>query len=200
MTRRGSTGASRRAGRGRALWLISGLLVASGAVRFTAGVGPALARGVGESQAETLPAAAPTGCEPPEDIMTVLEALKGRQQALDQREAALADRMAALHLAETEVQKNIEALKAAESSLSATVSVAETASENDLARLTSVYENMKPKDAAALFQEMAPDFAAGFLGRMRPDAAAAIMAGLKPQSAYTISVVLAGRNANAPTQ
>jgi flagellar motility protein MotE (MotC chaperone) len=45
---------------------------------------------------------------------------------------------------------------------------------------------------------MDPDFAAGFLGRMRPAAAAGIMAGLSPQKAYTISVLLAGRNAQAP--
>ena len=45
---------------------------------------------------------------------------------------------------------------------------------------------------------MEPDFAAGFLGRMRPDAAAAVMAGLTPETAYSISVILAGRNATAP--
>ena len=61
-----------------------------------------------------------------------------------------------------------------------------------------IHENMKPKDAAALFEEMAPEFAAGFLGRMRPDAAGAVMAGLDPKTAYTISVLLAGRNADVP--
>ena len=75
---------------------------------------------------------------------------------------------------------------------------ADTAAEGDLARLTAVYENMKPKDAAALFEEMDPDFAAGFLGRMRADSAAGIMAGLSPPVAYSVSVLLAGRNANVP--
>ena len=54
--------------------------------------------------------------------------------------------------------------------------------------------------AAALFQLMEPSFAAGFLGRMRADAAAAILAGLEPDLAYSISVVLAGRNANVPRE
>lgn len=45
---------------------------------------------------------------------------------------------------------------------------------------------------------MDPGFAAGFLGRMRPEAAAGIMTGLSPETAYTISVVLAGRNADVP--
>ena len=57
---------------------------------------------------------------------------------------------------------------------------------------------MKPKDAAALFEEMSPEFAAGFLGLMRADAAALIMTGLEPTTAYSISVILAGRNANVP--
>jgi flagellar motility protein MotE (MotC chaperone) len=57
---------------------------------------------------------------------------------------------------------------------------------------------MKPKDAAALFEEMDPGFAAGFLGRMRAVAAASVMAGLSPQTAYSVSVIMAGRNANAP--
>jgi flagellar motility protein MotE (MotC chaperone) len=47
---------------------------------------------------------------------------------------------------------------------------------------------------------MDPVFAAGFLGRMRSDAAAAILAGLPPELAYSISVVLAGRNASVPTE
>ena len=80
------------------------------------------------------------------------------------------------------------------------LAVAEKAAEGDLSRLTSVYEAMKPKDAAALFEAMEPEFAAGFLGRMRPDAAAGIMTGLSPETAYMISVVLAGRNARAPTE
>jgi flagellar motility protein MotE (MotC chaperone) len=48
-----------------------------------------------------------------------------------------------------------------------------------------------------LFERMSPDFAAGFLGRMRPEAAAAIMSGLPPELGYSISVLLASRNADA---
>jgi len=199
MTRTNSSGARRRPGPG-ALWLIAALLAISGVVRFVAGAGSALARGVGELSATEPVLSMPLKCETPPDVQTVLDALGIQRATLDQREAALADRMAAVNLAETEIRRNMSALKAAEDRLSATMAVADTAAEDDLARLTSVYENMKSKDAAALFEEMAPEFAAGFLGRMRPDAAALIMAGLKPQSAYTISVVLAGRNAEAPTK
>jgi flagellar motility protein MotE (MotC chaperone) len=59
---------------------------------------------------------------------------------------------------------------------------------------------MKPKDAAAIFESMDVTFAAGFLARMNRDAAARLMAGLSAEKAYSISVVMAGRNARAPTR
>jgi flagellar motility protein MotE (MotC chaperone) len=59
---------------------------------------------------------------------------------------------------------------------------------------------MKPADAAALFQAMAPEFAAGFLGRMQPASAAAVISGMPTDQAYSISVLIAGRNALAPTE
>ena len=89
---------------------------------------------------------------------------------------------------------------AAEEALAATIAMADEAAATDLDQLTNVYENMKPKEAAALFEEMPPEFAAGFLGMMRPDAAALIMTQLEPEVAYSFSVVLAGRNANVPTE
>ena len=96
--------------------------------------------------------------------------------------------------------EDLARLETAEAELRATISVANAAAETDIARLTSVYENMKAENAAPLFQQMEPSFAAGFLGRMRPDAAAAILATLDPELAYTISVVLAGRNADVPVE
>ena len=85
-----------------------------------------------------------------------------------------------------------------EAALRETLSLADGASEADLSRLTSVYEQMKPKEAAALFETMDPAFSAGFMARMRPDAAAGILAKLSPQAAYSISAILAGRHALVP--
>ena len=93
------------------------------------------------------------------------------------------------------VADDLRRLEQAEEDLRATMAQADKAAETDIDQLTAVYENMKPDQASALFQMMEPSFAAGFLGRMRSDAAAAILAGLEPDLAYSISVVLAGRNA-----
>lgn len=134
------------------------------------------------------------------DIVPLIAALDARESRVAKRERDIEIRMQALSVAEQEIERKLAALIDAEDTLRATLTLAQDAAENDIAQLTEVYANMKPKQAAALFEQMDPQFAAGFLGRMRPDAAAAILAGLTPNSAYTISVVLAGRNAEVPRE
>lgn len=187
-----------RAGQG-ALLVVMTLLVGSGLIRIAIGAGDVFAEegGDAETAGETMDNDKDSR---PTDIAAVLDALDKRAARLDEQEAMLADRMAAVKLAEAEIEERLQELISAEERLSELIALSETAAEGDLARLTAVYESMKPKQAAALFEAMTPDFAAGFLGRMRPDAAAAILAGMTAESAYTISVVLAGRNANAPTE
>jgi flagellar motility protein MotE (MotC chaperone) len=133
-------------------------------------------------------------------MQTLLDELLAREQTLKEQEFDLATKVKAMELAHEEIARNMAALEQAESKLSATMAISQTAAENDLQKLTAVYDNMKPKDAAALFEAMSPNFSAGFLARMNPSAAAEIMTGLKPETAYAISVILAGRNAAAPTQ
>ncbi|MEP1767142.1 MAG: hypothetical protein ABJJ53_10965 [Sulfitobacter sp.] len=132
------------------------------------------------------------------ELSGLITALAERETQVSEREKRLEMRSRALSIADEEIEKRLKDLAETESTLRATLALADAASEKDILNLTSVYENMKPKDAATLFEEMEPNFAAGFLGRMRPDSAAQIMAGLSPQAAYSISVILAGRNANVP--
>lgn len=191
----------RKSGRGSIL-LISFLLLGSAAVRVGSEAGKAVAtEGTVLSQAEPFSTAATQ--EPAldvdlEHISEMLTEFQKREARITKMERAIAERQKALEVADIEITRRLASLQNAEESLRSLLSIADTAAEDDLATLTSVYENMKPKDAAALFEEMEPDFAAGFLGRMRADSAAGIMAGLSPKAAYSISVILAGRNANAP--
>jgi flagellar motility protein MotE (MotC chaperone) len=189
------TGRAKRGGRGT-LMILALFLAGSAALRIGSGVGQALAGSPDvKPEAES---AEPQTC--PDTPLALAEALSAREAELTAREAALKDRLAALALADQAIGTRLAALTAAEEELSKTLSMADGASEADLARLTEVYETMKPKDAAALFQAMAPEFAAGFLGRMRPDAAAQVMSGLSSDAAYSISVLLAGRNALVPKE
>ncbi len=179
------------AGRG-ALVILALFLAASGALRLGAGVGTAMAN------APELPAEpdAPLSCPPPP--LALAEALNERETSVARKEAVLEERLAALDLAEAAISARLTELAAAEAGLKETLALADGAAENDLARLTAVYESMKPADAAALFTAMAPEFAAGFLGRMRPEAAAAVLSGMSPETAYGISALIAGRNALVP--
>jgi flagellar motility protein MotE (MotC chaperone) len=137
-------------------------------------------------------------CPTSDGVLAMLAELQAREKSLQDREAIQAERDQILRQAEVRLEQRLAELVATEEKLAQTVSIADTAAEKDVSHLVALYENMKPKDAAPLFEEMAPDFAAGFLARMRPDAAAALLAALNPKTGYTISVLMAGRNANAP--
>jgi len=184
---------NRRRGRTRGtLTVIAALLMASALVRLGEGVGQAMARA---DDIVSPAVGSRTDCEKPEDLQLLLDELQAREGRLEKRETALEDRMAALALADQQIDRKFEELSEAEDRLRRTLAIAETAAEDDIERLTRVYETMKPRQAAALFEKMDARFAAGFLSRMRPEAAAEIMAGLTPEAAHMFSVVLAGRNA-----
>ncbi|WP_299684852.1 hypothetical protein [uncultured Tateyamaria sp.] len=190
----------RMAGRGSVL-LIAGLFIGSAGLRISMGANAAWAEN--DFAREMLAPVVQQVTNTPEsgtraEMAGLLTALQDREAAVAEQEAQLEMRAKSLDVAQQEIERRIQALEAAEQRLSATLALADSAAEDDLARLTTVYENMKPKQAAALFQAMEPEFAAGFLARMKPDSAASIMAGLEPQNAYSISAILAGRNASAP--
>ncbi len=191
---RGAPGQLLRRPRFGALTLIIFLLSTSGLIRLGEGAGRAYARA-----AEAMPeVASEDACATDPGLMPMLQSLREREAQLDAREARLEDRAAAMRLAQEQLDQKIAALIEAENDLARTVAVADQAAEADVARLVTLYESMKPKEAAPVFEAMAPDFAAGFLARMRPDSAAQVLAGLKPETAYAISLLMAGRNANAP--
>ena len=175
------------------LFFLGMLLLASGAIRL--GFGLQTAQAV---TAPTPPQPGATQCPlPPAEMIAALQEREARAATL---ELSLAERRAALSLTEAALQKTIDELARTEATLSETLARADGAAEQDLGRLTAVFEAMKPKEAAQLFEAMAPEFASGFLGRMRPDAAAAVLSGMRAESAYSLSVLLAGRNALVPKQ
>lgn len=176
--------------------LLALTLAVGGALHLGQAIGTALAMVPASSAEESVPE--PSAC--PQPPAAVAKALLAREEQVKLEEDSLRDRQAAVALANAALDVRLEELARAEESLRTTIALVDGAAEDDLTRLTQVYEAMKPADAAALFESMAPEFAAGFLARMQPDAAAAIMSGLPPQAAYAISVVVAGRNARAPTE
>ena len=117
-------------------------------------------------------AGTPPQCEAQQAPSDLLAALQTRESRVVSREAQIEDRLQALRLAESEIDEKLAALTEAEQSLAVMLDLASSAAEDDLGRLTLVYENMPPEEVAALFEEMAPEFSSGFLARMEPTAAA----------------------------
>lgn len=183
-----------RRGASSVLVLLAVVFLAAGMSRLGLGVAHVIAA---EQSTEMVLAGAesgPSGADPGD----LFEALRAREARITEAEAALAARSAQMRAAEQELAAQIEALQTAEARLSATLQMTESAAEDDLLRLTTVFENMKPQQASDLFAQMDTEFAAGFIARLRPDFAGEVMAGLDPVIAYAISAVLAGRHARTP--
>lgn len=175
------------------LGTIALLLAVSGALRVVSMADMARAFGNEDNQLPTSAEATPEA-----DTPTLLDAFRLREERVAERESLLAERETALARAANEIEERLAALTEAEDSLAAMIALANSAATDDLMRLTAVYENMRPQDAAALFENMDASFAAGFLGMMDPALAAAVMGRLTPETAYSISTVIAGRNVSAP--
>jgi len=190
----------RAAGKG-SLLLIASLMLSSAAVRvFTSAESAFAQTDLANQLLRTATNDAIVKDEPMDRpaVTSLLESLRSREISVTKREQELDVRAKTLEVVQREIERRLVALEEAEIRLSETLSLASTAAEDDLAQLTTVYENMKPKDAAAVFEAMEPEFAAGFLARMRPDTAAKVMSGLDPSFAYSVSAILAGRNAKTP--
>lgn len=188
-------------GRGRGRTRIS-ILAVLGAVF----VASALLRiGLVGEAFSTSPAIASPGAQsqdlagPVAPIRSALDEVERLRTELMRREAEIADRERAVAAAQILVEERLAELEATEERLRDLIALSDAASETDLDRLTRVYETMEPEAAAQLFAQMEPSFAAGFMSRMTPASSAALLAELDPQTAYAISVVLATRNATAPT-
>ena len=183
------------------LFVIAGFLLVSAALRVGLHTSEAIAANLDKETANTPQIQTPNAASCQTDISTqeMVQAIQKKNQSLHQKEESIAAQELALTLSHQAVDQKLAELKQAEDSLLQAISLSQTAAQSDIANLTSVYASMKPKQASRLFEEMEPEFASGFLGLMPPESAAEIMAGLSPQKAYAISILLAGRNVNAPT-
>ncbi|QHQ36808.1 MotE family protein [Algicella marina] len=178
------------------LTIIVACFAVSGLLRLSI-AGVAFGQQLGQTQLAQAESAAPTPDTTRDELLTAIQERDGQ---LRDREKRLEERLALLRIAEEEFEKRRQALIDAEERLAATLALADDAAEKDIQQLTAVYQNMKPKKAAEVFNTMDPTFAAGFLIRMAPEAAADILTAMDTGPAYTVSVLMASRNMNAPTE
>lgn len=115
---------------------------------------------------------------------------------LAKRTAKVEDREAALAQLEKSLQGQLAQIEAANDALGKKINSLKSTAGDDLKHLVSMYETMKPKQASEIFNSMDPAFAAGFLREMNSNTAGLIMANMDARKSYTISVLIAGKNAN----
>lgn len=125
----------------------------------------------------------------------LLSAIRDRAALIDQREAAVEDRIRILEILETRIETKLAELRKSNDDLSTLVSYANEASQKDIALLAKMYEQMKPKKAGEIFDKMNPTFAAGFLTEMNSESAALILTNMSTDQAYETSMIIASRNA-----
>ena len=190
------TSLARKAPKIGGLGLILLCFAGSGALRLSSG-GALLAeeianRPVGEQDSAAL--------RENDTAAALLAAIQEREAQLDAEAERLSDRAQTLSVAETRLAEQLEAFEEAQARLEETLALADQAAERDIERLTSVYEAMKPDDAARIFERMEVQFAAGLLARMQPDIAADVLTGMEPDTAYALTLTVASRRVGVPTE
>ncbi len=181
------------------LSLTFGLLVISRAASVSTEIVPqAQAADVSETQQANINTAS---TNPDMQCLTgdILETITADMTRLNLRKAEISEREVALSAIEEKLKTQMATIEDANASLQAKIDNMKAVANEDLLHLVGMYQTMKPKQAAEIFNSMDAAFAAGFLREMSSDNAGMIMANMDPQQSYTISVIIAGRNAKYRT-
>ncbi|RJF76623.1 MotE family protein [Rhodopseudomonas palustris] len=148
--------------------------------------------------------AAPEDVKPPEPPMehpagispserAILERLQARRQELDARAREVEIRESLLKAAEKRIESRVEEMKATEGQIG---KAAEQKSEADAARfkgIITMYESMKPKDAAKIFDRLEMPVLIEIASQIAPRKMSDILGLMTPEAAEKVTVELARR-------
>ncbi len=133
----------------------------------------------------------------PEDLTVgewdLLQQLSARRDALDRRARELDQREALLAVAEQRVDEKVAELEAVRGQIETLLRQVDEEGEAQLLGLVSIYESMRPADAATIFNGLDLEVLISVLERMRGTKSAAILAGMNPERARLVTTELARR-------
>lgn len=129
----------------------------------------------------------------------VLQSLSKRREELDNRGKELQMREDLLKAAEMKVDGKIGELKGLKDELEKLLAEYKKMEDAEIRSLVKIYENMKPKDAAAIFQELDMTTLLKVVERMKEAKAAPVIAAMSPEKAKELTVRLA-QNRTLPDQ
>ncbi len=149
----------------------------------------------GENKAENKsPRTPPTAGARPDSPAerALLERLGERREEIQQKSREIEMRERLLENAERKLEARLNELKALETKASPAARQAESEAAG-LRNLVTMYETMKPKDAARVFDRLSHDVLVPVVLQMNPRKMAEILAVMSPEAAEKLTVALAQR-------
>ncbi|MEZ5839593.1 MAG: hypothetical protein R3D02_03910 [Hyphomicrobiales bacterium] len=121
----------------------------------------------------------------------LLSRLGDRRKELEKREAQIKLRESLLQAAEKRLEERLNQLKGMEATVEAAAQKKQEDREAEIGRLISMYESMKPKDAARVFDRLSIDILVDLVRKMNPRKMALILAQMSPEAAEKLTVEMA---------
>jgi flagellar motility protein MotE (MotC chaperone) len=155
---------------------------------------PASVHACAQSPAELAKAA---GLSPGE--LQTLQNLGARRGQIDDRERMLDTQLQLLAAAETKVDAKMKALNGVKAAIQALLGQADQQQQAEIDRLVTVYEKMKPANAAAVFATLDDKVRIPVAAKMKVAALSQILAQMQPADAKKLTESLAHRYSAAET-
>ncbi len=128
----------------------------------------------------------------------ILESLQGRRKQLDARMRDLDMRENLLKATEKRVEAKVAELKTVEARVKTEMGDRDKAGEKRFKGIISMYETMKPKDAARIFDRLEMKILIEVATHMSPRSMSEILAQMSPDAAERLTVELANRASGGP--
>lgn len=131
-----------------------------------------------------------------ESEKALLLELRQRRRDLDTRAEALAAREAVMAAASQRLEQRVGELKALQAKLEGIETARRQAQESGWRGLVKLYEDMKPRDAAAICNDLPMPVLVELINRMKDAKAAAMMAAMNPDRARDVTSELAAKRSD----
>lgn len=129
--------------------------------------------------------------ETPNSELSILQSLRKRRTQLAEQEEALQLRENLIEAAEGRLESRIEQLEALEARLKAATEAELGARKEELRGLVTMYETMKPKEAARIFDRLQMEILLDVVNAMNPRKMSAVLAKMNPEAAQRLTSSLA---------
>lgn len=134
------------------------------------------------------------GCSDIPEVVALVKELRIRESRIQKYMEAIDRRESDLKTATATLSQHLAKLRTANSARRPGSAPPEAVAD-DVARLIAVYDQMAPKDAAAVLSALPPAFASEILMRVSPETGARIMAAVEPGQAAILTTHMGARSA-----